>query len=403
MENVPRRRQVMEVVINLLKEKAIEIAETLKTKYRESVILFVILAAAVLFVSHNYFLYDSTIVKVKKIETGASDASSDVQTYDENSAKTRKETYNSQKLTCRIMNGRYKGKNILLTNKYSYSALDTEQYRKGDELFIKLTENGNSLSGSITGIKRDKYAALLAGVLVFLVILVAKRRGIGAILSLAVNVGIFAAVLQKYDADMNFLKVSYAMAVLFTVSTILLVNGFKRQSGAAAAATLVTAALNMGLFFLAFHYGSDMDYSQLDYLTGNQDWENLFLASTLLASLGAIMDVAVSVAASMNELVKKNPEIHVKDMFRSGREIGHDIMGTMISVLLFTYICGLIPSFILKMKNDYSLITLVRLHIPFEISRFLTGSIGILLAIPVSIVISIVVLKMGRGKRRTNS
>lgn len=61
------------------------------------------------------------------------------------------------------------------------------------------------------------------------------------------------------------------------------------------------------------------------------------------------------------------------------------------------------PSFILKMKNEYSLITLVKLHIPFEISRFLTGSIGILLAIPVSIVISIAVLKIGRKERGPKS
>lgn len=393
----------MEVVVQLFKEKAAEAGRLLLTKYRKYLILFVVLAAGILFVSHNYFMYDSTIVKIKRIEVKSSSAESEVQAYDENASKTQKETYYSQNLTCKIMNGKYKGRDLLLTNKYGYSTLDTEQYRKGDELFIKLTENGNSLSGSITGIKRDKYAALFAGILVFLVILVAKRRGIGAILSLAVNVGIFVAALNQYDVDMNFLRVAYLMSLTFTVLTILFVNGLKRQSGAAILSTLVTVALNMGLFFVAFRYGSDMDYSQMDYLTGSQDWENLFLASTLIASLGAIMDVAVSMAASMNELMVKNPEIHFKEMFRSGREIGHDIMGTMINVLLFTYICGLMPSFILKMKNEYSLITLVKLHIPFEISRFLTGSIGILLAIPVSIVFSIAVLKIGRKERGPKS
>lgn len=383
-------------MVQLFKEKAAEAGKLLLTKYRNLFILFVVLAAGILFVNHNYFMYDSTIVKVKKMETKSSSAENEAQTYDENAAKSKKETYYAQNLTCRIMNGKYKGRDILITNKYSFSTMDTEEYQKGDEMFIKLTENGNSLSGSITGLKRDKYAALLSGVLIFLVILTARKRGIGAILSLVVNVGIFVVALNKYDVDMDFLKAAYLMSLGFTVFTILLVNGLKRQSVAAVASTLVTVVLNMGLFYIAFRYGSDMDYSQMDYLTGSQDWENLFLASTLIASLGAIMDVAVSMAASMNELMVRDPGIHFRDMFRSGREIGHDIMGTMINVLLFTYICSLIPSFILKMKNDYSLITLVKLHIPFEISRFLTGSIGILLAIPVSIVISIAVLKIGK-------
>lgn len=322
---------MVEVVVQLFREKAAGVGKLLLTKYRNFLILFVVLAAGILFVSHNYFMYDSTIVKVKKIEVKSSSAESEVQAYDENASKTQKETYYSQNLTCKIMNGKYKGRDLLLTNKYGYSMLDTEQYRKGDELFIKLTENGNSLSGSITGIKRDKYAALFAGILVFLVILVAKRRGIGAILSLVVNVGIFVAALNRYDVDMNFLRAAYLMSLAFTILTILFVNGLKKQSGAAILSTLVTVALNMGLFLMAFRYGSDMDYSQMDYLTGSQDWENLFLASTLIASLGAIMDVAVSMAASMNELMVKNPEIHFKEMFRSGREIGHDVMGTMIN------------------------------------------------------------------------
>ena len=70
----------------------------------------------------------------------------------------------------------------------------------------------------------------------------------------------------------------------------------------------------------------------------------------------------------------------------------------MINVLLFTYICGLIPLMIMKMKNEVSLLTIVRLQIPFEISRFLIGGIGIVLAIPVSIALSSIILKIGRKK-----
>ena len=112
-------------------------------------------------------------------------------------------------------------------------------------------------------------------------------------------------------------------------------------------------------------YGGEIDYAALDYVAGGQDLESIFIASVAIAGLGAVMDVAVSIAAALNELILKDPGISVKSLARSGREIGHDIMGTMINVLLFTYICGLIPLMIMKMKNEVSLLTIVRLQIPF--------------------------------------
>ena len=154
----------------------------------------------------------------------------------------------------------------------------------------------------------------------------------------------------------------------------------------------------MEIFLLAMEYGGEIDYAALDYVAGGQDLESIFIASVAIAGLGAVMDVAVSIAAALNELILKDPGISVKSLARSGREIGHDIMGTMINVLLFTYICGLIPLMIMKMKNEVSLLTIVRLQIPFEISRFLIGGIGIVLAIPVSIALSSIILKIGRKK-----
>ena len=62
-------------------------------------------------------------------------------------------------------------------------------------------------------------------------------------------------------------------------------------------------------------------------------------------------------------------------------------MGTMINVLLFVLASGMIPMFILKMNNDISFVTIVRYHIPYDICRFLIESIGIVLAIPVSVFI----------------
>jgi len=83
-----------------------------------------------------------------------------------------------------------------------------------------------------------------------------------------------------------------------------------------------------------------------------------------------------------------NPDVSLRKLIHSGREIGYDIMGTMINVLLFVLASGMIPMFILKMNNEIRFITIIRYHIPYDICRFLIESIGIVLAIPVSVFIS---------------
>ena len=76
--------------------------------------------------------------------------------------------------------------------------------------------------------------------------------------------------------------------------------------------------------------------------------------------------------------------------------MGHDIMGTMINIMLFTYISGSIPLIILKMKSDVRLHTIILLHMPMEVYRFLIGSIGILLTIPISLFVSVALFKKWR-------
>ena len=110
------------------------------------------------------------------------------------------------------------------------------------------------------------------------------------------------------------------------------------------------------------------------------------------------MDVAVDISTALSEIIKQKPEISFRQLFRSGREIGHDIMGTMINVLLFVFGCGLIPMCLIRMNNSVRFVTIIKLHIPCELCRFFVESIGIVLAIPVSIIITSVMMKMSAKK-----
>lgn len=124
--------------------------------------------------------------------------------------------------------------------------------------------------------------------------------------------------------------------------------------------------------------------------------EDVFMASLMIGGLRAIMDISITISSSISELIEKNNNIKVSTLINSGNEIGKDIFSTMVNVLFFTYLCGGLPIFVLALRNGFSLYNYISVNFSLEISRFLVGSIGIILAIPISLFISILILKRGK-------
>ena len=63
----------------------------------------------------------------------------------------------------------------------------------------------------------------------------------------------------------------------------------------------------------------------------------ILYAGILISSLGAVMDVSVSIVAAMTEIHQKAPDLIAKDLFMSGMHVGHDMMGTMSNTLILAY------------------------------------------------------------------
>ncbi|MDD3360707.1 MAG: YibE/F family protein [Hespellia sp.] len=368
-------------------------------RHRLQIGLFTVLLVIVFFAFHDSFLYSKTIGKVTEVHTETSGNATNYNT-DNDAAK---ETLYTQTLMVKLLNGKYKGQKIKVSSDYAFSRIDSEKYCRGDRVFLNVKGEDKVESATISGVKRDQYAVLLVAVLIFLVLCIAGKRGVRAIASLLLNIGIFAYSMFLYEKGADLVKMSYLLVVIFTVATVLIVNGPNRRSFAAILSTLLTTFFAIGVFYQALHFGGEIDYASLDYVTGGQDVETIFLAGICLTSLGAVMDVAISIAAGLNEVMEKKPDVKLRQLLTSGREIGYDITGTMVNVLFFTYVCGLFPVLIIKLKNSIRLLTIVRLQIPFEIARFLIGGISILLAIPMSIVVTTVVLKLRRRKKEVQS
>lgn len=352
------------------------------------IIILLVGIIATCFVYNDAFLYDATIGKVISVENEFS--------HEEEGVNGEIESYYDQTLEVLILNGKYKGNTIDISNTYTSSGVNDERYRKGTQLLIALNSSGDG--GSILEKKRDVYVVLFFVAFIFLLVLVSGKHGAIVMVSFIINLILLVFSLKVYDIYGNLLKVTMAVMLLFSVLTLLFAGGLHKKTFAAILSTLVTVMMCFGIYMLTMKTSERIPYEMMDYVVNPKDLADLFLAGTLMGSLGAIMDVSISIAAGVSEVVAKTEGITAKALVSSIREMGYDIMGTMINVLFFTYLSGTIPILVLKIKNGYTLYHLVKFQLVFETICFLIGAIGIVLAIPVSGLFSFLFLGDMRGR-----
>ena len=116
------------------------------------------------------------------------------------------------------------------------------------------------------------------------------------------------------------------------------------------------------------------------------DFRELLFAGIVLGALGAVMDVAVSIASAQYEMKQLAPKTKFDALVSSGMSVGRDVMGTMANTLVLAYIGGALPLILLiSAQPDLPLRHVLNLNmIATEIVRSLVGSIGLLCAIPIT-------------------
>ncbi|MCJ7840730.1 YibE/F family protein [Lederbergia sp. NSJ-179] len=351
--------------------------------YTLSILCFV---ASIIFVQHNYSLYERPIAKVVKVEQ--------VETTESTDMHDNQDKLTTQHIIAEMKNGKEKGKSIHLTNEYSNSGAYDQPYRVGNELFVSidhdLTKN-QELTGSIKDVKRDQYILFAAWVFIFILLIVGKKQGLFSIISLAVNALLLSYALDIYiqHPNISLVWICGVAAVLFTAISLLLVNGFNEKTYAAILATLFATLLSLLItyFVLWLTNENGLRYEEMQFLT--RPYQMVFMAGLFVGSLGAVMDVAITMSASIFALYEQNNDIPIKALKDSGLDIGKDIMGTMTNILFFAYISGTIPMLILYLKNASPLGFSLSMNLSLELARALAGGIGIVLAIPIGLYVSI--------------
>lgn len=189
---------------------------------------------------------------------------------------------------------------------------------------------------------------------------------------------------------------SIICAILSTAVTLLLLNGQSGKTFSAILSTMIGMFFALILFLITsamIHVDgfSSADAEGLILIheeTGLQIKDVLF-AGVVISSLGAIMDVGMSVVSSLYEIYHHNPTLTAKDIFRSGIEIGKDMIGTMTNTLILAFTGSAFITLLVFLSYQVQFNQLINSnYLSIEIAQGLCGTFGIVLTIPAASAIS---------------
>ncbi|MHA6260125.1 YibE/F family protein [Sporosarcina sp. CAU 1771] len=358
-------------------------------------ILVTLFIASIVFVNNNYAFYDRPIAKVTDTSL--------IETTKITDRLGNEDTLINQQITAVLKNGVEKGRHIQLTNGYSASGAYDQEYNAGNKLFVLLnpdTGKATELTGIITDVKRDQHVLAIAWIFIFTLLLVGHRQGLFAIVSFALNVLLLSIALDIYVkySSVSLLLITAICILLFTAISLLFVSGFNEKTYAAVAATLLGTLTSLAITYFVFWgtAGNGLRYEEMQFLT--RPYETVFMAGLFIGSLGAIMDVAITMSSSIFALYNRDPNISIKSLTTSGMDIGRDVMGTITNILFLAYISGSIPMLVLLFKNASPLNFTLSINLSLEIARALAGGIGIVLTVPIGVYTTVYFIHRKRVK-----
>lgn len=300
----------------------------------------------------------------------------------------------TQKLTLKILDKDKKGDIIVVENGGGIDLQESQLYKKGDILVVVETKVADKEQYYI----QDRYRlpGLLGMVVFFLVLtlIFTGKQGIGSMLGLIASVGVLTGYLvPSLLGGQNPILVTFIASFSIVTLTIFISHGFRVRTVIAFASmniTLILAYIISAFFVYLSHMfgvGSEDTFYLASVVNVDLDLRGILLASVIVGMLGVLDDVAVAQAATIDEIKRANPKTKFKQLYKAGMSVGRDHIASLVNTLALAYVGSSLPLFLLLYINSSNVPIWVTLNSEFigqELVRTLSGSIAIILAVPIT-------------------
>ncbi|MBI3590759.1 MAG: YibE/F family protein [Candidatus Melainabacteria bacterium] len=302
----------------------------------------------------------------------------------------------SQQLLIKIFSGSDKGKKRATLNLIPDNPAFAIVGEVGKKYLITKVENletGNE-EYFLIDYYREPFIWSLFGLFLIILIIIGGKKGIRTIISLFTTIAFIAFLLIPLIVrGANPLLAAVLVSFLSTAFTMVLVAGVNAKSLASTLGTVIGICLSgfIATYVIKAASLSGLASSEAMILWGNQlykiNFKGLLAAGMIVSCLGAIMDVAISVSSSIQEIKIANPKYSTSELFKSGMNVGKDIMGTMTTTLVLAY-TGMALPLLLLISHEQNPSKFLNLELVMsEITAAIAGSIGLIISIPATAII----------------
>ena len=312
-----------------------------------------------------------------------------------------------QLLEVKVLTGEHKGAVLEAANFLSaYANVDA---KVGTKVIVRLDvdEQGELYVVSVPAYNRAPVMLGLALIFAALLVIIGRKKGVMALVGLVYTLAcIWFIQVPMILRGAEPVLVSIIIVALTTAASLLFLTGLSRKTLCAVLGCVCGVGV-AGIFAAVSGSISQLNGFNLPeaedlVLRATQDTvriSGLLVSGILVASLGAVMDVAMSISSSCWELRQLNPGLPKAALFRSGMNIGRDAMGTMANTLILAFAGASLNTLLLFRIYGYPAIPLFNSDaIAVELIRGLAGSIGIILTVPLVAALSAALMPPVKGR-----
>lgn len=324
---------------------------------------------------------------------------------------------NIVQFTCVITSGPDQNKTVQAVQ-YSYknNAAMPPEVSVNDRVVLGKLSSGSSTEWAFENYDRIRQIMILSLVFLALLLFFGGKKGIRTVFSLALTcLALFFVLIPSILAGFNIYLFTILICI-FIIAVSFTLTGGANQKSLAAAIGCTGGVVFSGLIYLLMEkimrltgfYNDETSRLIQIFSEHPLDLKAVVFAMVTIGALGATMDVAMSIASSLEEIRNGGALRPRYAMIRSGLNIGKDIMGTMTNTLILAYLGSSLVMVVIYAASHYPLLQLLNMEeIVIEILQSLIGSLGMLFTIPFTTLVSAFLLKQdpagpaARSKTRT--
>lgn len=307
-----------------------------------------------------------------------------------------------QLLLAEITSGQYKGQTMQINN--YVGPLYSVPLKAGDSaVLIISTYSDGSHTGTVYEYNRTTPLLIIIGLFLLTAIAVGGKTGAKSLLGLAITlVCLFGVLIPALMKGAPTLPAVFLVCTYITIVSLAILGGLQKKTVCAMLGTVSGTAAALLFGFLAQYLlridGMRIDDAEALLQLCQQGIplkiKGLLAGGVVISALGAVMDVAMGIASSLSEVSAANPSLSRRDLFRSGMNIGRDMVGTMTNTLIL----ALLGSDLVLILYLYSLGLSFHqffssAYLSIEIISSIASSIGVILSIPLTALFSAFALR----------